>query len=583
VSAEPPRSAAAARGDDTRGAAPTSSSPYAPHVASYAPSYVLWVAAFIVHRAVLVFLGFDGVYFWEETYRLLIAEALRGGWPIPLHDLQADPYNGGSLVFSALTAAAAPIAGASIATLKLVAVAWNALGLWMWLVVANRIGGRATAHALGLLWLFAPPVFLVFNVVGLGSHSDTITLAGLQWLLLLRLIDDPDRRPARVIAWAAAGGFAAWFGYASIISFGVGAAYAVAAGALPLRRWPQAAAAFAAGFLPWMMRAAVAGGALDVLAQTFAPGTGQARGYFATLFDLVVHGVPAALYFRDIGIPGDVKLSRDVFSYAYLAVYAVAWLSLVASLSSAARSTSTGSAPGARIAAALRRFPELPLLAVFPVFIATIAASTLELNDYGFVRWLTFRILVPALPSIFFAIALWTARAHAGVRSIALGVCVACGVVATGQILFDGHDVRALREAEARQDGAEAYGHLVVFKHGVDPVFAARVEALPPELRERAYRGIGFSFAWLYGTRRAGVPASGLTKALLSVEPSRRAAAIEGARMALTTGLAQVAPLPPAPRRDELAAAIDLAEREPVPASENHDRARIAERRKSRA
>src|SRR5205085_35343 len=143
-----------------------------------------WLVAFVVHRALLIALGFDGVFFWEETYRLLIAEALRSGWAIPIYDLQADPYAGGSLVFAALTALAANIGGLSIMTVKAVALAWSALGMWLWLVVADRVFGRRVAHALGLVWLAAPPVFMVFNVVGQGFHSDTVTLSGLQWLLL---------------------------------------------------------------------------------------------------------------------------------------------------------------------------------------------------------------------------------------------------------------------------------------------------------------------------------------------------------------------------------------------------------------
>ena len=82
-----------------------------------------WVVAFVVHRAIVIAFAFDGVFFWEEAYRLVIAEAIRGGWNIPLSDLQADPYAGGSLVFSALAALAAPVTGSSLVALKGVALA----------------------------------------------------------------------------------------------------------------------------------------------------------------------------------------------------------------------------------------------------------------------------------------------------------------------------------------------------------------------------------------------------------------------------------------------------------------------------
>ncbi len=523
-----------------------------------------WVAAFVVHRALLIALGFDGIYFWEETYRLLIAEALRGGWAIPLHDLQADPYAGGSVVFAGLTALVSAVSGPSIVALKAVALAWSALGLWLWLLMADNVFGRRTAHVLGLVWLAAPPVFAVFNVVGQGFHSDTVTLSGLQWLLMYRYVarsTDRSIARARLFAWMAVAGLSIWFSYASALTFVAAAAYALAAGALPLRSWPLAAAGFAAGFSPWIVRYAVAGGALDIVGETFARGGAGRAGYMARLFDVTVHGVPVALYFRNIGVPGDVKVSRDLLAYPYLAICAAAWIAatsaaLLRIVSGIARSTST-------LGAHVRQSPELAILVVFPLFLATIAASNQEFNDYGMVRWFTFRIIVPALPSLFFAVALVVARAPRPLGIAALSVCVAAGVVGTLQIVNDGSGRRAFVESEARETGAEAYGHLVVFKHGTDPVFGPRIDALPPELRARAYRGVGFSFAYLFGTRRSDASASGLTKALLSVDPEYRAAAIEGARAAIREGLEQVAPLPPSPRRDELAAAIDQAEAAP--------------------
>ncbi|MBY0396846.1 MAG: extensin family protein, partial [Thermoleophilia bacterium] len=76
------------------------------------------VSAHGTGRAVdIAWFAFDGVYFWEESYRVLVAEALRSGWAIPLQDLQADPYSGGSLVFAALTALASSLAPSSILTL----------------------------------------------------------------------------------------------------------------------------------------------------------------------------------------------------------------------------------------------------------------------------------------------------------------------------------------------------------------------------------------------------------------------------------------------------------------------------------
>jgi len=511
-----------------------------------------WVAAFVIHRALVIAFAFDGVFFWEETYRLLVAEALRSGWDIPLRDLQADPYAGGSLVFSALAAVVTTVTGSSLVALKGVALAWSALGLWLWLLAADRTFGRSVAHGLGFVWLAAPPVFVVFNVLALGSHSDTVTLTGLQLLLLLRYLAAPSN--GRLVAWTASAGFALWFSYASALPVAIFAAYALAAGALPLRRWPAAAAGFLAGFSPWIAYSLTTGGSLAVVGQTFAGSGGVARGYLANLFDLTVRGTPAALYFRDIGIPGDVKVSREWLAYPYLAVYAAAWTA--AMISVVRRLAARGVMP---LRDKLGACPELAILALLPVFLAVIAASNQEFNDYGVVRYITFRILVPALPSLFFAVALAAARAPASLRGAALGLYALLALVGTGQLLADGNDGLAAREAEARSLGAEAMGHLIVFKHGTDSELAReRILALPAELQASAWRGLGFSYAYLYGTRRSADPASGLTS-ILRMDTDNLGARVEGARLAVGPGLPQVAALPESPRRDELGDAIDRA------------------------
>ena len=530
------------------------------HSAADRTTLLWWVAAFVLHRAAVIAFAFDGVFFWEEAYRLLVAEALRGGWNIPLHDLQADPYAGGSLVFSALAAVVTSVTGSSLVALKGVALAWSALGLWLWLLAADRVFGRTVAHALGFVWLAAPPIFVVFNVIALGSHSDTVTLSGLQLLLMYRYLDDPGRAGSRLVAWMAAAGLGLWFSYASALPIAAFTTYALLAGALPPRRWPAAALGFAVGFSPWIAYNLASGGSLDVVAKTFTGGD-PARGYLANLLDLTVHGTPVALYFRDIGIPGDVKVSRDFFSYPYLAVYAVSWAAMMLSplLRIARAAARAGASRLAAVRAVIADCPELPVLVLFPLFLMVIAASNQQFNDYGVVRYITFRILVPALPSLFFAVALAASRARGPLRGAVFVAYAATALVGSGQLLADGNNGREAREAEARDFGAEAMGHLLVFKHGTEPVFRERIDALPPELRARAWRGVGYNLTALYGTDRRDSPSSELTAALSAADPAYRTSVIEGARLAVGPGLFQVAPRVVASHREELVAAIDRA------------------------
>jgi hypothetical protein len=511
-----------------------------------------WLVAFAAHRALVAWLGFDGVFFWEESYRLLVAEALRDGWPIPVHELQADPYSGGSLVFSALTALATLLAPSSILTLKGVAIAWNTAGLAMWMLVAERVAGRPAAHLSGLLWLVAPPAFVVFNTMGMGFHPDTIPLAGLQFLLLLGgPRETPRLDPARVAWWGFAGGFGCWFCYTSLIPFATGAVFALAAGRIAPRGWILAVAAFVFGFSPWIAHHFAAGGSAEVVAQTFGGSTGGPGGYLVRLYDLTVRGFPVALYFRDLGVP------RPLLSYAWLAVYAASFAGMLAPWIREVAVATRSRVPALR--ATLARHPELAILAVLPAVLVVMAASNQELNDYGRARFFTFRVAVTALPSALFAIAGTASRLRSGTRFTVLAFCTLTGIIGTAQLLADGNAGRVEAEATIRKTGAEAMGHLIVFKHGTDPVFAKIAAAMPNELQESVYRGLGFSFAHLYGTRRIDDLPAGLTTALRSVAPPHRGAALRGARDAIGRGLAQVAPLPPSPRRDELAAAIELA------------------------
>lgn len=533
-----------------------------------------WLAAFVLHRLALVFLAFDGVFFWEEAYRLLAAEALRSGWDIPLSALQADPYAGGSLVFSLLAVPVTAVFGSSLTALKLVPLAWSAAGLWLWLVVTDRVAGRAAAHALGFLWIAAPPVFAAFNVIALGFHSDTVTLVGLQFLLMYRFVEEPESR-SRLVAWTAAAGLAVWFCYTSAPPVLLSALWAIACGALPPARWPLAALGLAAGLSPWIAYSVASGGSLAIVASTFAGDASASQGFLARLWDVTVRGVPAALYFRNIGLPADVKVTREWLSYPYLAIYAASFAAVVVE-------------PVSRIALALRQqaverlaaaqravetSPELPILAVFPLFLVVIATSNQELNDLGRVRFFTFRVLTAALPSALFAIALACGRAADASRAIGggraaaaqwarrlvLGACAVLALVGTGQLLNDGAELRSVREAEARETGAEVFGHLLVFRHGTEGPLRERIDALPPELRAHAWRGVGFSFAWLYATKLADEPVAGLTRLLDGIEASYRDDALEGAGLAVGPGLFHVAPLEPSPRRDDVGRAIDAA------------------------
>jgi len=512
----------------------------------------LWVLVFVVHRALVIEWGFNRLFFWEESYRLLVAEALGDRWPIPFLDLQADPYAGGSLAISGLAVPLFAVFGQSLVVLKWVALLWSAAGFLAWLALADRYVGRTAAHVFAVAFVFAPPLFVIYNLIAMGSHAEVVTLSGVQFLLAFRFIYGGRRSSLSLAAWGAFAGLSAWFTYVSILAFAVALAVALAARALPPRRWIVLAAGFLCGFAPWIAYNCETGWTgVRVIANTFLAGpAGGGRGspsaYLATLFDLVRAGMPVALRYHDIdwsAEPLALRVPRAVPAYTYFAMFAAAWMHAVWRLAVDGTTRPGGRPWLARVAGSR---PELALLVLYPLFTLLIAASNHGFNEHGLVPFLAFRILVPALPAVFFTLALTAARLSRPARACVVAVLTVLGAIATAQLVAAGSSERPRLESEARALGAEAMGHLLVYKHGADIVLIGeRIEAMSADLRSRAYRGIGFSIAYHYPQDAA---VGGLVETILAADPRYRRDLVEGVRLALGPGMEQVRPLPPSER-----------------------------------
>ncbi|MFT4571950.1 MAG: hypothetical protein ACI91F_002847 [Candidatus Binatia bacterium] len=117
---------------------------------------VAWCAAFAAHRGLLAAFAFDRVWYWEEAYRLLIAQSLIEGWGLSPWQLQADPYNGGSLAMGVVAMPFVALLGNSWIAAKLVAIVFATLGLALWALAIDRAIGRRAAHLFALAWIAAP-------------------------------------------------------------------------------------------------------------------------------------------------------------------------------------------------------------------------------------------------------------------------------------------------------------------------------------------------------------------------------------------------------------------------------------------
>ncbi len=507
-----------------------------------------WLAVFIFHRALVLALGFDALFYWEETYRLLVARAFLEGWQIPWMDLQADPYAGGSLVLSLLATPLVAAGGGSVVGLKWLALLWAAAGLAAWLILVGRYFGTVAANVFAVCYVFAPPLFVIYNLVAMGSHAETLTLSAIQLLLVLAYVGDPDRSKLRLAAWLAFAGLSVWFTYTSALTLAVCAAFALAAGALPLRRWPLAAAALACGLAPWIAYNVLSGGAtLPVVARTFSPAVTDPRGYPFVVRDLLSYGLMIALQFGDLTAPGGgLRISRFGLANAYWAVCGLAWLACVWRC-------------GRRLArerplpATVASSPELPLLALFPLFVAIIAGSDHLYSELGLVPFFAFRVLVPALPAAFFAVPVAASRLPRWACACVVCLLVLLGAAGTAQVISAGSASRPAVERDTAELGAKAMGHLLMVKHGNDvALFRKRIAALPEELRAPAYHGVGFSLAYFYGFGE-GRPVAPLAGDLGAADPAYLGDVLAGIGDALGPGMPQVRALPGSERTRTIA------------------------------
>jgi hypothetical protein len=512
-----------------------------------------WTIAFCVHRAAILWWGFDGHFFWEETYRLVAAEALWDGWPWPLLDLQADPYAGGSLVFSLLAAPVVALTGPSLVALKLIALAWSAMGFVAWTHLIDHYWGRRPAHLFAFLFVLAPPLFALFNLIAMGSHAEVMTLAGIQLLLAYRVLYGRNRSAITLMAWGAIAGFGTWFTYDSALPLLVCVGVGIASGALPVRSWPALLGGFLVGFSPWVATNLASGGrGLDVVARTFhldGSGGRSIAGVVESVRYLLQTGIPLGLRYADVfaALTGSAP-RRLLLPHLYLAVYAasvaiVAW-------SCARRSPSGATARSSRLAA-----PELPLLLLFPALILILAVSDQVFLEHERVPFFSFRLLVPFLPAVMAVIALGTVRLPPAIRWPTMLILALIGLAGTTSLLHAGATQRTRHVAEARMLGAEAAGHLLYYKHPGDMhLLAERIAVMPEELQGPAWRGVGYSIAYHFPDDRAP---DELTRTLTEAPPRFLADLADGARLALGPGMEQVKPRPLSPSTHELAAAVD--------------------------
>ena len=122
------------------------------------------------------------------------------------------------------------------------------------------------------------------------------------------------------------------------------------------------------------------------------------------------------------------------------------------------------------------------------------------------------------------------------------------GTIQVGRI---GAGRRAELDSVALRTGAEVMGHLLVYKRGENlPAIGESIRRLPEDLRGSAARGVGFALAY----RIAFDPSLSAESLLVSMDRANisSADALEGMRLALTTGREHVPVVPSTPSAQTL-------------------------------
>jgi len=483
-------------------------------VLAFAGSRLLWVASH-PHSS----------QYWEEAYRWLAAEQLASGAPLPLLALQADHYQGGSLLVIGLAAALTALGVPSFAALKLVAVGFSSATCAALFVIGRSFFGRGAGLLSALIYGLGPPLVAYWGVVGMGFHAESVLVSLLAIGVFLALARGDVGRVPGGLLFGALSGFAIWFGpIAAIALLACLLCWPLVVGRPRAAELAAAAAGVGLGLTPWLLYNGVHDFAgvrrlLEVFGLEASADLWRSQGLLARAVDLLWRGPVEGLL--DPQGAGSGSGWRP-------ALAAGVWLPAGLALAAAFRRGLASLRAGAGHAPAEAR-GELVFLVYGVLFVAVYLCSRFTLSvDPGPIHY---RLLVPpavlAIPPIAIsaarALAAGTARRRKAQAACAIGLLALGGATVRFALLHDEPGTPlSLERAHV------TWGHLLVRKHGTDLEAAlAGLDWLPPERREEVLGGIGWGLQAAY--EQSGTLAE-LEGALGRIARGDREAVIRGIR-----------------------------------------------------
>jgi len=173
----------------------------------------LWIGAFLVARMALALAYCDVFAYLEEFEKAAAGKAMLDGLSVAHHELAYHYYEGGGFFVSHLDAVAFALFGASILSVKLVALALGAAILGAGWVLCRRVGGVVCARAFALLFVFAPASMQQNSLLALGIHFHATLFIALALLAVVRLDAEAGLKKRTWIGLGFVVGFGLYFSY----------------------------------------------------------------------------------------------------------------------------------------------------------------------------------------------------------------------------------------------------------------------------------------------------------------------------------------------------------------------------------
>ncbi|MCB9914262.1 MAG: hypothetical protein H6828_03810 [Planctomycetes bacterium] len=493
--------------------------------------FLLALVVYLAYRALVLATNFDAVAI--PVYELLfgnIGEVTRAGWVGPPLAQYYDNC-GGHLVVGLLSAPVFAAVGPSYLALKLIPLTLGAAALALLWRIARREFGTLAACLAVLCFAIGPPTLAKYSLLAKGNHFENLAFQLLALLAFYRVFDAaPGSAARRRALWlfGGAAGFAVFFYFGSLILLALlGVTYLLVRGPRGLAAdLVHLVPAFLIGLSPLLWIQLSGGARPEVFLESHFVGEGGTQAAeidrVARLKELLFDFLPRGTCFEDLGpVPGRVA------DGAYLALFLVAWLVLLAPLLAGVRRALASLAAPAEPDGERRRFEALrllPLVGYLPAFVVLYVVSRFEFDVYlPPVEIGQFRYLVPHYMLACLVVAIASARlVGAGGARRALGWALVGGV-----LLLDAFSLPVIDlggghgDLAARYPGFDFhYERAVLLRDGaVDPVSGetrwdlARLEAqlgeLPRRWRQDAAFGVGHWRAWaqtMPPAKRASAP-----------------------------------------------------------------------------